>query len=185
MNLVKNLKAVAILLCCAISIANAQFNKNAIYGNFGGSYGIGSGLHYERIILGGPYVHLNLNAGLGYSMKGLENYEHKIIAPVGLGLSIGLRKHFIEGSAGLINHIDAGVANSLDLYALPNLIGANFQLGYKFISESKPGLFFKIYANANYMAGLPVDGQNTEGTFQRIQNAKMQPGLGFAMGFCF
>jgi hypothetical protein len=166
-------------------MANAQFNKNAIYGNFGGSYGIGSGLHYERIIIGGPFFHLNLNAGLGYSLKGIENYEHKIIAPVGLGLSIGLRKHFIEGSAGLINHVDAGITDSIDIYAMPKLIGANFQLGYKFISDAKPGLYIKIYANANYFAGPDLDNQNFETSTQRILNAKMQPGLGLAMGFCF
>jgi hypothetical protein len=72
---IKNLKAFLLLLCCATTMAHAQFSKNAIYGNFGGSYGIGSGLHYERIIIGGPFVHITLNAGAGYSFKGIENYE--------------------------------------------------------------------------------------------------------------
>jgi hypothetical protein len=182
---IKNLKAVLLLLCCVTTMAQAQFSKNAIYGNFGGAYGIGSGLHYERIIIGGPFIHINLNAGLGYSLKGIENYENKLIAPVGLGLSLGLRQHFIEGSAGLINHIDAGVADSVDFYALPNLIGANLQLGYKYISKNRPGLFFKVYANANYLAGLPADQQNSSPALERIFTAKMQPGFGFAMGMSF
>jgi hypothetical protein len=181
---IKNLKAVLLLLCLATTMAQAQFSKNAIYGNFGGAYGIGSGLQYERIIIGGPFVHINLNAGLGYSINGIENYENKLIAPVGLGLSLGLRKHFIEGSAGLINHIDAGVADSVDFYALPNLIGANLQVGYKFISDKRPGLFFKVYGNANYLAGLPTN-QNNNPALQRIFTAKMQPGFGFAMGLSF
>jgi hypothetical protein len=181
---IKNLKAVMLLLCCATTMASAQFSKNAIYGNFGGAYGIGSGLQYERIIIGGPFVHMNLNTGIGYSIKGIENYENKLIAPVGLGLSLGLRKHFIEGSAGLINHIGLSPGNKVDVNALPRLIGANLQVGYKFISNKRPGLFFKIYGNANYLAGI-ADPQNSSTALERIFTAKMQPGFGFAMGLSF
>lgn len=180
----KNLKAVVILLFCAVSMANAQFSKNAIYGNFGGTYGIGSGLHYERIIIGGPFVHINMNTGLGYSVSGIEHFQNKVMMPVGLGLSIGLRKHFIEGGAGLTNHLDFGNNNNTTNNTLPILIGANLQLGYKFISDKRPGLFFKAYANANYLAG-PGGQQNNQNPLQRIMDAKMQPGFGFAMGMSF
>lgn len=182
-----HLKAVTFLLFCATTMSIAQFNKNAFYGNFGGSYGIGSGIHYERIIAGGPYAHLSLNSGLGYTLKGIDNYENKILMPYGLGLSVGLRKHFLECNAIFINHVDAGIAEGFDVYILPRLIGASLQLGYKYMSELRPGLYMKIYACANYLSGqtLQQDKFIPNNTKARIFESKMQPGLGLALGMSF
>ncbi len=186
----KLFKAVMFLLfSAACTVANAQFNKNAIYGNFGGPLGFGMGLKYDRVIIGGKYFHLNMNLGLGYSFSNNESYNKlakSLYVPTNLGVSIGTKKHFLEASGGPMTSLNVGFQEKADFYALPTLVGAQMQLGYKYVSPYKLGFYFKVYGSGLFLAEQTADEfSEIESTFRSTLKAKMQPGLGISLGCAF
>jgi hypothetical protein len=187
MMCLKNLKAVIVLLFCAITVLNAQFNRNAVYGYFGGTYGLGGGLHYERIFMGGSFVHMSMQLGIGFSHKGVEpQVDNTFYAPLGLALSVGSRQHFLEIGVAILSRLNVGIAEKNDFYALPTAIGANLQLGYKYISKKNPGLFYKIFGNAFYRSDTDASSlYELEPMMLGVFKAKSILGMGIAMGIAF
>jgi hypothetical protein len=183
----KMLIAVLALLLGVMGMATAQINKNAIYGNFGGTYQFGTGLHYERIILGGEYLHLTLGAGIGQSFnKADKPLAGGTYVPVNLGLAFGLKGHFLEMSAGPLGKLQMGIQEKKDFYAEPSLVGGQVNVGYKYFTRNKPGLFFKLYASGVFMSDkVAIDAKNTEAWLNGTLKAKMLPSLGLGLGLTF
>lgn len=183
----KNLLAVLVLLISALGMAKAQINKNAIYGNFGGAYQLGAGLHYERILAGGEYLHLSAGAGLGQSFnKSTESLAGGTYLPTNIALAAGFKGHFIEVAAGPLARLSVGMQEGLKVYAEPSLVGGQLQVGYKFIAQNKPGLFLKVYASGLFLSANTASDLSgleawAKGTFQ----AKMLPSAGISLGLSF
>ena len=183
----KNLIAVCVLLLTAFAMADAQMNKNAVFGNFGGAYQLGAGLHYERVLIGGKNLHLALGAGVGQSFnKEDSKLPGGTYLPTNINVAAGLKGHYLEVGAGPTANLGMTLQEGGKMKFSPALIGGHVQVGYKFISQKKPGLYLKVYGDGLFISDTQGTGFNNIGDwFTGTIGAKMIPSAGLSVGLAF
>jgi len=183
----KYILAVVVLLTSVLCVAKAQINKNAIYGNFGGAYQLGAGLHLERILVGGEYLHLSAGAGIGQSFnKTAQTLRGGSYVPTTIGLAAGFKGHFVEVAAGPLARLSVGMQEGFKIYAEPSLVGGQVQVGYKFIAQDNPGLFMKVYGSGLFLsADTASDLSGLAAWAKGTLHAKILPSVGISLGLSF
>lgn len=183
----KNLLAVCVLLFGVFAMAQAQMNKNALYANLGGAYQLGAGVHYERVLIGGKNLHLAFGAGLGQSFnKSDSKLPGGTYIPTSLNVAAGLKGHYLEVGAGPTANLGMTLQDGAKMKFSPALVGGHVQVGYKFISQKKPGLYLKVYGDGLFISDTKGTNINNIGDwFNGTIGAKMLPSAGVSVGLAF
>lgn len=183
----KNILVALVLLFGTFGISEAQINKNAIYGNFGGAYQFGAGLHFERILIGGKNLHIAAAAGIGQSFnKADKTLPGGTYIPTNINAAIGLKGHYLEVGAGPMADLGLTIQEGEKMKFSPALVGGHIQVGYKFIAQKTPGLFFKVYGDGLFISDTRGNSLGTlNDWFMGTIGAKMLPSVGVSVGLAF